>query len=129
MSRSMKVQIGFAVVAFAVGANASLRAQVTAGDLEVIASWVAIDAATGYERRVAPALASALGDWTADPYGNVVTTVGSGSPHRIIACALDRPSYVVSQITDDGYLRVHRIGPDRRTRCGTSSSRRSRCEC
>ena len=79
-------------------------------DLEAIASWVAVDAATGYERRVAPALASALGGWTADAYGNVVTTVGTGSPHRIVACALDRPSYAVSQIRDDGYLRLHRIG-------------------
>ena len=60
--------------------------------------------------RVAPALASALGGWTADAYGNVVTTVGTGSPHRIVACALDRPSYAVSQIRDDGYLRLHRIG-------------------
>jgi putative aminopeptidase len=115
MRRSMRVHIRFAVVSLAVGVHASLvpalRAQVTAGDLEVIASWVALDAATGYERRVAPALASALGEWTADPYGNIVTTVGSGSPHRVIACALDRPSYVVSQITEDGYLRVHRIGP------------------
>ncbi len=59
---------------------------------------------------VAPALASALGGWTADAYGNVVTSVGSGSPHRILACALDRPSYAVSQIRDDGYLRLHRIG-------------------
>ena len=88
----------------------SLAAQTTDRDLEAIASWVAVDAATGYERRVAPALASALGGWTADAYGNVVTTVGTGSPHRIVACALDRPSYAVSQIRDDGYLRLHRIG-------------------
>ena len=77
--------------------------------LEAIASWVAVDAATGYERRIAPALAGALG-WEADPYGNVVTTVGAGSPHRIVACALDRPGYAVSQIRDVGYLRLHRIG-------------------
>ncbi len=87
-----------------------LAAQATDRDLEAIASWVAVDAATGYERRVAPALASALGGWTADVYGNVVTTVGTGSPHRIVACALDRPSYAVSQVRDDGYLRLHRIG-------------------
>ena len=78
-------------------------------DLAAIASWVAVDAATGYERRVAPALAAALG-WQADAYGNVVTTVGTGSPHRIVACALDRPGYAVTQIRDDGYLRLHRIG-------------------
>jgi putative aminopeptidase FrvX len=87
-----------------------LAAQTTGRDLEAIASWVAVDAATGYERRIAPALASALGGWTADAYGNVVTSVGTGSPHRIVACALDRPSYAVSQVRDDGYLRLHRIG-------------------
>jgi putative aminopeptidase FrvX len=115
MMRSPKrVQLAFGAVALAVGLHAllapSLTAQVTDRDLEAIASWVALDASTGYERRVAPTLASALGDWTADAHGNIVTTVGSGSPHRIIACALDRPSYAVSQIRDDGYLRVHRIG-------------------
>ena len=79
-------------------------------DLDAIASWVAVDAATGYEGRVAPALAAALGEWRADAWGNVVSTIGAGSPHRIVACALDRPSYAVSQITADGYLRLHRIG-------------------
>ena len=84
---------------------ASLVAQVTDQDLAAIASWIAVDSATGYETRTSPALAKALGGWTADRYGNVVRTVGTGSPHRIVACALDRPGYAVSQITDDGYLR------------------------
>ncbi|MEP6592673.1 MAG: M20/M25/M40 family metallo-hydrolase, partial [Acidobacteriota bacterium] len=88
-----------------------LVAQTTDQDLAAIATWVAVDSATGYEGRTSPALAAALGGgWTSDAWGNVVTTVGTGSPHRIVACALDRPSYAVSQITDDGYLRVHRIG-------------------
>lgn len=114
MSSHLSVQT--ALLAFAVTMSlhatqpSSLAAQTTDRDLEAIASWVAVDAATGYERRVAPALASALGGWTADAYGNVVTTVGTGSPHRVVACALDRPSYAVSQIRDDGYLRLHRIG-------------------
>ena len=81
------------------------------GALDAVASWIVVDAATGYEGRVAPDLAAALGDgWRADTWGNVVRTVGSGSPHRIVACALDRPSYAVSQITEDGCLRLHRIG-------------------
>jgi putative aminopeptidase FrvX len=87
-----------------------VRAQERDNALEAIASWVAVDAATGYESRVAPALAAALVGWTADTYGNVVTAVGTGSPHRLVACALDRPAYAVSQIRDDGYLRLHRIG-------------------
>jgi putative aminopeptidase FrvX len=98
---------------FAVGllafAPLPVAAQMADEDLEAIASWVALDAVTGYERRVAPALASALG-WIADDHGNIVTAVGTGSPHRVVACALDRPAYAVSQIRDDGYLRLHRIG-------------------
>ena len=85
---------------------ASLDAQPTAGDLDAMASWVAVDAATGYERRAAVALAAALPGWRADAWGNVLTTVGTGSPHHVVACALDRPSYAISQITDDGYLRA-----------------------
>ncbi|MGE0864252.1 MAG: M20/M25/M40 family metallo-hydrolase [Vicinamibacterales bacterium] len=94
---------------------AATRAPVVAAQpggqhLDALASWVALDAATGYESRTSPALARALGGWTADQWGNVVTTVGQGSPHHVVACALDRPGYAVTQIRDDGYLRLHRIG-------------------
>lgn len=100
------------IAAAIVSLRPSAQAQAPAADraLEALASWTAVDAATGYERRTTPALATGLGGWTADEYGNVVTTIGTGTPHRIVACALDRSSYAVSQITDDGYLRLHRIG-------------------
>ena len=88
----------------------SLAAQTSDADLEAMASWVGLDVATGYETRVAADLAARMPGWTADQWGNLVKQVGSGSPRRVVACALDRPSYAVSQITDDGYLRVHRIG-------------------
>lgn len=87
----------------------SLAAQSQA-DLEAAASWVAVDMATGYEARMAPSLAGQMPGWEADRWGNLVLSVGSGSPRRVVACGLDRPSYAVSQITDEGYLRVHRIG-------------------
>src|SRR4051812_14751366 len=108
MNTSTRVAL-IAAASVALALPAFVGAQATDHDLEAIASWVAVDAATGYESRTSPALASALGGWTADAYGNVVVTVGTGTPHRIVACALDRPSYAVSQITDEGYLRVHRI--------------------
>ncbi len=75
-----------------------------------VASWTAVDVATGYETRLTPRLADAMPGWTMDQWGNLVRTVGSGSPHRVLACALDAPAYSASQIRDDGYLRVHRIG-------------------
>lgn len=79
-------------------------------DLDAVASWLGPDVATGYETRLTGALASGMPDWEADHWGNLVRTVGSGTPRRIVACALDRPALSASQITDDGYLRVHRIG-------------------
>ncbi len=78
--------------------------------LEAMASWVALDVATGYEMRTTPEVAAAIPGWEADRWGNVVARVGSGAPRRIVACQLDAPAYTASQITDDGYLRVHRIG-------------------
>ena len=75
-----------------------------------VASWTAVDVAPGYETRLSPRIAEALPGWTTDHWGNVVRTVGSGSPHRVLACRLDAPAYAASQIRDDGYLRVHRIG-------------------
>ncbi|MCA9739292.1 MAG: hypothetical protein KC645_16825, partial [Gemmatimonadetes bacterium] len=78
--------------------------------LDALAGWVALDVPTGYERRVAPALAEALDGWSADAWGNLVLRTGSGSPRSVIACALDAPAYAASQITEDGYLRLHRIG-------------------
>lgn len=103
-----------AVVTLLVSASpvlAAVQPQSTDAAVRAIASWTAVDAATGYEQRTSPALAEALGpEWRADRWGNVVRTVGSGEGVTVVACALDRPSYAVSQITDDGYLRVHRIG-------------------
>lgn len=77
---------------------------------EAAASWVQVDVATGYETRGAPAVAAGLSGWEVDRWGNVVRTLGSGAPHRVLACGLDAPAYAASQITEDGYLRVHRIG-------------------
>ncbi|MDP2391513.1 MAG: hypothetical protein Q8N52_14400, partial [Acidobacteriota bacterium] len=109
MTSHLRVSLVIALLVLAGAGPSRLAAQSGAGHLDAIASWVAVDTATGYEGRTSPALAAALG-WSTDQWGNVVTTVGSGSPHHVVACALDRPSYAVTQIRDDGYLRLHRIG-------------------
>ncbi len=41
-----------------------------------------------------------------DALGDVVLTVGSGEPRRLVACELGEPGFVVSGIREDGYLRV-----------------------
>jgi len=41
-----------------------------------------------------------------DALGNVVLTMGSGEPRRLVACGLGEPGLIVSGIREDGYLRV-----------------------
>ncbi|MEP7344683.1 MAG: hypothetical protein ABI877_05435 [Gemmatimonadaceae bacterium] len=76
----------------------------------VIAAWTALEVAPGREAQLAKLLARELPGWTADSRGNLIRRLGSGSPRRVVACALDIPNFVVSQITNDGYVRVHRAG-------------------
>ena len=78
---------------------------------EAVAGWTAVIAPPGAEDQAAASLARSLGaGWSVDQHGNLVKRVGSGSPRRVVACGLDFPSYVVSQVTSDGYLRVRRTG-------------------
>jgi putative aminopeptidase len=68
-------------------------------------------AVSGHEERLAAAIRErvrALGPKT-DNLGNVHITIGKGAPHKLIAVAMDEPGYVVSGITEQGYLRVQRL--------------------
>ena len=44
-----------------------------------------------------------------DSVGNLIITIGSGTPRRLILTPVDEPGYVLSGITEDGYLRVQRV--------------------
>lgn len=90
-----------------------LRAQVAPPDdpaAVAIGAWIAVLAPPGADEESAARLAKALPGWSVDRFGNAVRTLGSGTPRRVVACGLDVPAYVVSQITSDGYLRVRRTG-------------------
>ena len=76
-------------------------------DARVLASWIALDTPPGDER-LTDALRVAAAGWTPDAQGNLIRRVGQGRPRRVIACGVDHPGFVVSGITDDGYLRLHR---------------------
>ncbi|HEX4964590.1 MAG TPA: M20/M25/M40 family metallo-hydrolase [Thermoanaerobaculia bacterium] len=41
-----------------------------------------------------------------DTLGDLVLTVGSGEPRRLVACELGEPGFIVTGIREDGYLRV-----------------------
>jgi putative aminopeptidase FrvX len=68
-------------------------------------------AVSGYENQLADKIRVSLRSLhpVTDNLGNVIITIGSGAPHRLIVTPIDEPGFVVSEITRDGYLRVQRL--------------------
>jgi len=68
-------------------------------------------AVSGHEQKLTAEIERQLKGFSpkTDGVGNIWVTIGSGSPHHLIATSIDEPGYVVSQITEDGYLRVQRL--------------------
>ena len=82
----------------------------SAQDDTLLATWLAVPAPPGEEQEIIALIARTDPRWRRDDFGNLIIRAGSGRPRRAIACAIDAPSLVVSQITNDGYLRLHRAG-------------------
>lgn len=76
-------------------------------------SWIDLDAPPGREYLATDEIMRALPGWKRDNLGNLILRKGSGSPRRVVACALDRPGFVVTEITDGGYLRLREAGASR----------------
>jgi putative aminopeptidase len=68
-------------------------------------------AVSGYESQLTDKVRTSLRELHAvtDNLGDVIITIGSGAPHRLIVTPMDEPGFVVSEITPDGYLRVQRL--------------------
>ena len=97
------------ILVFAVG----LRAQDGGLDEHSLASWISLDAPPGREYLATDTIMRSMQGWKRDQLGNLILRKGSGSPRRVIACALDRPGFAVTEITDDGYLRLREAGAGR----------------
>ncbi len=78
---------------------------------ENLRELVATAAVSGYENPLSDQLAAKLSSFhpTKDNLGDVVLTIGSGSPRRLLVAPIDEPGFVVSEITADGFLRVQRL--------------------
>src|SRR3984957_2568573 len=78
------------------------------GDLPEL---VATPAGSGYETELGQKISKQLAALhpVTDNLGNVIVSMGSGSPNRLIVTPIDEPGFVVSEITADGYLRVQRL--------------------
>src|SRR5689334_8718681 len=72
--------------------------------------WIALDAPPGWEHRATDAIRQFNPGWQPDALGNLIRRQGSGSPRRVVACELDRPGFAVTEITDEGYLRLREVG-------------------
>ena len=73
--------------------------------------FVQTPAVPGYEQVLSRAIAQRLAAYSpkTDSLGDVVVTLGGGSPNRLLVTPLDEPGYVVSEITPQGYLRLQRL--------------------
>lgn len=112
MSTASSVVVGGRVsLSLVLGCVASVAsAQSPSATQATIAAWQALESPTGHEQRAADAIRAAVPGWQQDAAGNLIRRLGGGRPRRVIACALDRPSFAVTQITERGLLRVHRVG-------------------
>jgi putative aminopeptidase len=79
-----------------------------AGDLK---EFVETPSVSGYEQELAEKIRAKVAAFhpVVDNLGDVIVTIGSGAPRRLIVTQIDEPGFVVSGITDDGYLRLQRL--------------------
>ncbi|HEX5885399.1 MAG TPA: M28 family peptidase [Pyrinomonadaceae bacterium] len=78
-----------------------------------LTSWIGLQAPPGREHLATDTILEVMPGWKRDALGNLMLRKGSGSPRRVIACGLDRPALAVTEITDDGYLRLREVGGGR----------------
>ena len=93
----------------------STVAQSTTTDVQLraLSTWITLDAPPGWEHLATDVVLKSLPGWTRDQSGNLIFKKGQGSPRRVVACALDRPGFAVTEITDRGYLRLREAGSAR----------------
>ncbi|MGB9405600.1 MAG: M20/M25/M40 family metallo-hydrolase [Candidatus Acidiferrales bacterium] len=105
------VLIAAAILAPRVSAQSGSPNRVPGDISQDLREFVATPAVSGYERELAAKIQERLKSYSPqiDNLGDVIVTIGSGSPHRLLVAPMDEPGFVVSGITPDGYLRVQRL--------------------
>src|ERR1700683_2746719 len=110
----------FAVVSFliavllipsCVNAQAGKSSAVPGQPGQNLRGFVKTPGVSGYENQLADRIRAELNGLNpaTDNIGDITVTLGSGAPHQLIVAPIDEPGYVVSDITEDGYLRVQRL--------------------
>ena len=112
MNRSFAVLLFFfPALVLIVPSLAAQTAARTQNAPQPLSEFVATPAVSGYENQLEKEISSKIAAWRprTDNLGDVIVTIGSGSPHRLIVTPIDEPGFVVSDVTPDGYLRVQRL--------------------
>jgi putative aminopeptidase FrvX len=100
----------FTLAALVLTCLTSAFPQQTSPELNALVSWVTLDATPGWEHLATDVLLKTMPEWKRDALGNLILRKGSSSPRRVVACGIDRPGFAVTEITDDGYLRMREVG-------------------
>jgi putative aminopeptidase len=82
------------------------------GDLASdLKEFVETPSVSGYENQLSEKIRAKLAAFhpVVDNLGDVIVSIGSGAPHRLIVAPIDEPGFVVSGVPDDGYLRLQRL--------------------
>ena len=68
-------------------------------------------AVPGYEQQLAAKIAAKLKGFSpkVDAQSNMTITIGKGAPHRLLVASMDEPGFVISGITNEGYLTLQRL--------------------
>ena len=112
MNKSLRfIAAAYSVLMFGFGSASAQKSLVQGNVLNDLRELVETSAVPGYEQQVAARIAEKLKGFSpkVDTQSNVVVTIGTGSPHRLIVASMDEPGYVVSGITPDGYLTLQRV--------------------
>jgi putative aminopeptidase len=111
MTRHIAAVISFFFALLLIASPLAAQTRTAANSPQSLAEFVATPAVSGYEGRLGEEIRSQIASWhpETDNLGDVIVTIGNGSPHRLIVTPMDEPGFIVSDITDDGYLRVQRL--------------------
>jgi len=99
------------VCALRVPAQSQGELHVGSGMVNDLREFAYTPAISGYEQELSAKISKELSAFSpqTDNIGDISITIGSGSPHRLIVAPLDEPGFVVSEVTNEGYLRLQRL--------------------
>ena len=102
----------FAAIVLLVHSIQAQNSKINSNLIRQVTAYSGTSAVTGREEQAAEYIRALLpnADIQTDELGNLILTIGSGYPKKLITAPLDEPGYVISRIQDDGYLKLNPIG-------------------